>query len=158
MNSNLRVCLIVASVMAFLLGLVVIGSGTLVYLNWDKIKTGVHTIAEHMEKRADEGREFGESSNEQGCLDESLKRADGTGAFSALAPSIFFKACLEKAPAANGFCEGTPDATQFLALATWPQGQCAEAGMPNNQGCLQVMQAKLEHCVKQRAVQNSSGQ
>lgn len=153
MNPNLRVCLIVAGVLVFLLGLVIIGSGTLIYLNRDKLKQGAQKIAQNLEKHADAGRAFGETSDQQGCLDEALARAEGAASLTALGPSIFFKSCLRTAAVSEGFCDGTPESTpsQIFSIATWPQTQCVEAGLPNNQACLQIMGDKLEHCLQPQA-------
>lgn len=93
-----------------------------------------------------EGVQFGEETDDQGCLDETLARHKQAGGFSqALAHTLFLKGCLSASEQTDGFCEGVPKRTQVMASATWQIKKCSAAGF-NDPFCRQIFAQVQEYC------------
>jgi hypothetical protein len=139
MKHDVKVFLWVGAAVLGLLGLLVVGAGTLLYLNKDRLLTGGRDAIE-------EGRKFGESATQDACLDEALRQAEGKGPFGSIGPNLFLAGCLRSAQESNGFCDDVPPTGEIMASATWRGGRCAEAGRPNDQACVQLMSSVQRHC------------
>src|SRR6266705_5417726 len=67
-----------------------------------------------------EGREFGRSTDNQGCVDESVSRYKREpGLTSVLSSTLFMRACLDASRPTPGFCDGVPKQTDFIKRARW---------------------------------------
>jgi hypothetical protein len=146
MERNFKVCLIVGASLLFLLGLVIIGSGTLIYLNRDKLAQGFKKWTESVKEEAEQGEEFGAETDQDGCLQEALRQSEGKGSFGAVQPTLFLTGCLRSAEETEGFCDDVPPATEIMATVMWSQRQCAAIERTNDQACIQVMQSKQRFC------------
>ncbi len=146
MDRNFKVCLIISGVMVFLAGLVVVGSLTILFLNRDKIADGFEDWTDDVKQEAERGEQFGSTTDQDGCLDESLGRTEGQGVLSAVPASLFLHGCLESAAPSEGFCDDAPGMGEILATATWTQSECAERGLEDDQACVQIMQRVLRYC------------
>src|SRR4051794_34625054 len=61
---------------------------------------------------AEEGRNFGKTTDNQGCVDEGLSRYKREPGFtSILTNSIFMRMCLESSKPTAGFCNDVPRQT-----------------------------------------------
>lgn len=98
-----------------------------------------------------EGREFGKTTDKQGCMDEGLKRSTRVGLVdfsAALAISAFVDSCFEPSRATLNFCDGVPS---FWSLkdSEWGAAQCRKAGIdPEKSGCIHVFKRKHQFCSK----------
>ena len=146
MDRNFKVCLILSGAMVFLLGLVLIGSLALVYLNKDKIAKGFEDWTEDVKQHVEEGKTFGEETDQDGCLGEALRQSEGKGSFGALPPSLFLTGCLKTAHESEGFCDDAPEQTEIVATALWSQRRCGELDRAGDQACVQIMQSMQRHC------------
>jgi hypothetical protein len=93
-----------------------------------------------------EGVQFGEETDDQGCLDEALARHKKAGGFSqAIAHNLFLKGCLSSSEQTDGFCEGVPRRIQVMASAAWQIKKCGAAGF-NDPFCRQIFGQVQEYC------------
>ena len=99
-----------------------------------------------------EGREFGKTTDQQGCMREGLTRAKANSTFEFKAGQInsaFVKACLESSRPAPGFCDGIPERTLTNPSGDydWITEQCDKSGMDHvKTGCIAVFQTRILFC------------
>ena len=131
---------------AFLVAMIVVLLGVAFYLGSDK------ELARETEAKKVEGREFGKTTNQEGCLKEGLTRAKTTTIFNLKANEInraFVGACLESSHPTPRFCDGVPRDSLLnpSAEADWEKQQCENVGMDHAQtGCDAVFTAKANFC------------
>ena len=93
-----------------------------------------------------EGAQFGEETDDQGCLDEALARhKQDSGFVQAIAHNLFLKGCLSASEQTDGFCEGAPKRTHVMASAAWQIKKCGAAGF-NDPFCRQIFGQVQEYC------------
>ncbi len=93
-----------------------------------------------------EGEQFGEETDDQGCLDEALARHKRAGGFAqAVAHNLFLKGCLSASEPTDGFCDKVPKRLNLKASALWQTKKCAEAGF-GNPYCRQLFAQVQEYC------------
>jgi hypothetical protein len=100
------------------------------------------------EIREAEGREFGKTTDQAGCMKEGLQRAKGIKVLEinrAISNQGFVEECLKSASPTTGFCDGVPG---FWTLqdSEWVNKQCENAAHDSATGCGAVFQAKLDFC------------
>jgi hypothetical protein len=96
-----------------------------------------------------EGREYGRSTDNQGCVDENISRYKKDPGFSsAISASLFNKACLEASRATPGFCNDVPKTTEFLKSGEWRAAQCRRVDLAKDSYCQQLFQPVQEFCAK----------
>src|ERR1700740_264386 len=85
---------------------------------------------------AAEGRNFGNTTDNKGCVDEGVSRyKKGPGFTSILSNTIFMRTCLESSKATPGFCDDVPKQTEFIKTAEWGRKQCRLAGLQSDSNC-----------------------
>ena len=98
-----------------------------------------------------EGREFGKTVDQRGCIDEGIRRSRSMGPLDlsrAIALSTYVDACLETCRPTAGFCDGLPS---FWSMkdAEWSAAQCRKAGVdPEKTGCIHVLKRQYQFCIK----------
>ena len=138
----LKVLLIVAVVIVLLV-LGVIGAG--VYW-WMRNKDSLMARAKEV---ATEGQDFGRSTDNQGCVDETFSRyKKDPGMSSAISTSIFMRMCLDASRPTPGFCTDVPKATDFLKATRWRVDQCRKIDLASDNYCQQLFQPVQEFCEK----------
>jgi hypothetical protein len=127
----------------FLLAIIVVGGVVFwVYQNKDRL---VHS-AEQLVK---EGKEFGEKTNNEGCLQEALSRHKRDKSFTGkISTQGFLTVCLQASASSSGFCDGVPGQKEILKSANWVLKKCADAGLQNDQGCQQLFSVVQTYCHK----------
>jgi hypothetical protein len=86
-------------------------------------------------KQAEQGREFGKKSDEQGCLDESITRYKGDRGFvGSISSGLFLRSCLEASRPTPGFCDQVPKQSEILKSARWQVDQAEKAGIGDQYG------------------------
>jgi hypothetical protein len=94
----------------------------------------------------EEGVQFGEETDDGGCLHEALARHRQAGGFGqSIAHNVFLKGCLSSSEQTDGFCDGVPKRTQIVASATWQTKRCAGAGF-TDASCRQLFAQVQEYC------------
>ncbi len=105
---------------------------------------------------ASEGRDFGRSSDNQGCVDESISRYKKEPGFgSAISNSIFMQSCLDSSRPTPNFCADVPKATEFMKSAQWRVEQCRKIDLSSDSYCQQLFQPVQQFC--ERGPRKASG-
>lgn len=94
-----------------------------------------------------EGREFGEGTDNQECVDEGARRhrrGEGFGDF--LKSGIFLQSCLQASRETPGFCEGVPGPLEFTKTIQWRREQCQKYGLTEAQQCGNFFQQVQQFC------------
>ena len=101
------------------------------------------------EAREIEGREFGKTIDQPGCVKEGLARAQKMTRFEisrAVENEAFVEGCLKSSRATSGFCNGVPPFWK-LQDNDWTKEQCERVGMDYMRtGCTAVFDAKITVC------------
>jgi len=105
-----------------------------------------------------EGREFGRSTDNQGCVDETMVRYKKEPGFaSAISSSIFTRACLDASRPTPGFCTDVPKPTEFIKSGQWRVERCRGVDLSSDSYCQQLFQPVQEFCEKKsRASSNDN--
>ena len=94
-----------------------------------------------------EGREFGRSTDNQGCVDETMVRYKKEPGFaSGISASIFSRACLDASRPTPGFCNDVPKPTEFIKSGQWRVEQCRRVDLSSDSYCQQLFQPVQEFC------------
>ena len=135
--------LLIIGVIILLLVVGVVGVG--VYW-WTQNKDALMTRAKQV---ATEGQEFGRSTDNQGCMDETISRYKKEPGFrNAISVSIFNRMCLDASHPTQGFCTDVPKPTEFVKSAQWRVAQCTKIGLASDSYCQQLFQPMQEYCAK----------
>jgi hypothetical protein len=138
----LKALLVVVIILVLLIGGVVVGGVVWWSRNKDKLMGRAKEVMT-------EGRDFGRSTDNQGCVDESLARYKKEPGFtSAISANIFNKACLETSRPTTGFCNDVPKVTEFMKSAEWRKSQCTRVDLSSDSYCPQLFQPVQEFCEK----------
>lgn len=136
----LKVLLIILLVGILLVVGVIAAAGFWFYRNKDALVAKTKAIAE-------EGRTFGENTDNQGCVDETISRYKAEPGFtSAISNSIFLRICLDKSRATPGFCEDVPTQREFMRTAQWRKEQCQRAGLEGDTHCQNLFTPIQQFC------------
>ena len=109
------------------------------------------TIGESVKQFDVEGRDYGKTTDQQGCINEGMKRSKSVGLIDfngALALTTYVDACLEASRATPNFCDGVPS---FWSMkeSEWGADLCRKAGIdPEKTGCVHVTKRKHQFCNK----------
>lgn len=137
--------MIVTGVVLVLLIVVVIGAG--VY--WVSLQTG--PLFAKSTEAMEEGRRFGASTDNAGCVSETLARYQKEPGFTgAVTGQVFMGGCLRVSLPTEGFCDGVPGPTEFMRVAEWRREQCAQAGLGKDAYCQQIFTPVQSYCERQR--------
>lgn len=99
-----------------------------------------------------EAKTFGNTTDADGCVTESLRRLDNADGFVAQAEQkVFLRACLENTLVRPDFCEAVPSMSELMKAATWSVANCNDRGAKDPQACGRLIQAVMEFCSKERA-------
>lgn len=133
--------LIIVAILIVLLVLGVVGGG--VFL-WMRNKDALMARAKEV---VAEGTEFGKGSDNQGCLDETVRRyKEDPGLSSAISTSIFVRTCLQASRPTPGFCADVPKVNEFMKTAQWRVAQCEKVNLARDHYCQQLFQPVQEYC------------
>jgi hypothetical protein len=106
-----------------------------------------------------EGREYGRTTDNQGCVDETVARyKKDPGMSSVISSSLFTKACLDNSRATPGFCAAVPGATEFVKSGQWRTEQCRKVDLASDSYCQQLFQPVQQFCEIQRSRSSSDNE
>ena len=140
MSTALKIILIIAILFVTFLA----AAGVIGYLwfqkNKDQLKDmGTRAIAE--------GQAWGESHDQAGCRDESMRRVKGCeGLRCEIETGVFLRSCLEASAPSEGFCDGVPAESEILTTVKWRISECEKLGMEDSQACGRLLQGVQSHC------------
>src|SRR6185503_16132972 len=96
---------------------------------------------------AEQGKTFGNTTDNQGCVDESLGRYKKDGGLTGiLSNTIFMRTCLEASRPTPGFCDEVPKSTEFIKSAEWRKKQCRAAGLQGDSNCQNLFTPIQQYC------------
>ena len=121
---------------------------------------GIYWLSQHsgefLEKSKQsmlEGERFGKTTDNQGCLTESISRYKQNPGFSgALATQLFLQGCLQASHETPGFCDDVPRRIEFVRSAQWQQQQCARNNLRDSY-CPQIFGQVQTFCERHRTAQ-----
>lgn len=97
-------------------------------------------------QKFEEGRSFGKTTDNQGCVDEALARYKKSPGFrGAISANLFLQSCLDSSKPTPGFCESVPRRIDFMKSAAWQKAKCSEAGI-NDSMCPQIFAQLQQYC------------
>jgi hypothetical protein len=148
--------LLIVAIVVVLLVLGVVGVGVFyVMKNKDAWMARAKEVAE-------EGKSFGQGTDNQGCVDEGVSRyKKDPGLTSVLANTIFMRTCLETSRATPNFCDEVPKSTEFMKSADWRLKQCRVNGLQSDNNCQNLftpVQQFCEHRFRSPANSNSNNE
>lgn len=136
----LKVLLAVAIIVVLLVVGVVVGG----VVWWSRNKDRLMGRAKEV---MTEGHDFGRTTDNKGCVDESLARYKKEPGFTnVIATNLFNKACLETSRPTPGFCNEVPKITEFMKSAQWRKSQCDLVELSTDSYCQQLFQPVQEFC------------
>jgi hypothetical protein len=96
-----------------------------------------------------EGRAFGRTTDNQGCVDESLARYKKDPGFGrVISTNLFDTACLETSRPTPGFCNDVPKETEFIKSGQWRVDQCRRVDLSSDSYCKQLFQPVQQFCAR----------
>ena len=109
----------------------------------------VPRMAKEADQQAAEGRAFGLTTDQRGCVEEGLRRARefrGVDIGSLIINQGFVDKCLGTSKKVDEFCKGVP--SRFDAdRDDWMKDQCQKVNMsPLGTGCMAPFKAQIEYC------------
>lgn len=140
MPTWLKVLLIILLVGILLIVGVIAAGGFWFYRNKDALVAKTKAIAE-------EGRDFGKNTDNQGCVNETLSRYKADPGFtSAISNSIFMRLCLDASRPTAGFCDDVPKQTEFIKSAQWRKEQCQRFSLEPDTQCHGLFKIVQQFC------------
>ncbi|BBB31602.1 hypothetical protein [Neptunomonas japonica] len=95
-----------------------------------------------------DGQAYGQTTDQQNCLDTTLQQFDGCLGFSCTVnQGVFLKACLSQAKASEGFCDGVPEyrETPTEDDKAWAKYYCWNHNI-KGEGCRFLMKQQKYFC------------
>ena len=132
--------LLTAAIIVVLLIVGMVGAGVFWWM-----RTG-RALRAHGQDLFVEGRAFGHSTDNQGCVDESVSRyRKDPGRFSALNHGRFMEGCLETSRPTPQFCDDIPNG-DMMRMAAWRDAQCQRYGLANDGYCGYLFMSEVMYC------------
>lgn len=108
-------------------------------------------LFEASEKQIEAGEAFGKQTDEQGCLDEAIKRyKENRGFVGSISTGLFLRSCLEASRPTPGFCDQVPKRSEILRSARWQIEQAKKAGIDDMYG-KQLFGQLQEYCASKES-------
>jgi hypothetical protein len=95
-----------------------------------------------------QGAEFGKGKEIVACLDESARMYQTAGKTfkSQITTRVWLESCIRASTVPPEFCANVPRKSQTFASAQWSLDECAKRGLPNDQGCSNLLVAAVGAC------------
>jgi hypothetical protein len=140
--------LLIVFVVIFVLAVGVVAiAGFLIYRNKDAIVAKTKEIGT-------EAKEFGEKTDNQGCVNESIARYKADPGFTkAISTSIFMRICLDNSRPTPGFCDGVPKQMEFMKAARWNIEQCRRVDLSRDSNCQNLFSTVQQFCEEGKRAQ-----
>ena len=143
----LKAVLIIA-VVVILLVVGVVGAGV---WWWMRNKDGLRSRARVIKT---EGKDFGKTTDNQGCVDEAVKRyKKDPGFLSAFANQGFLIGCLEVSRPTIGFCENIP-LGDLEKMGEWRDSQCRRYDLQSTRDCQTLVMPIVTFCGDRKRNEN----
>ncbi len=147
--SGLAKGLIITAVVLVIAGVILIGGA--VYF----ISTHGGEYLEKGKQSIEDGKRFGETTDNHGCVAETLTRyKQSPGMTGGISVQLFLTGCLQSSAATPGFCDDVPAPSEFMKSASWRVHQCSLEGMANDSYCQQIFGQVQNFCESKRRRSN----
>jgi len=104
-----------------------------------------------------EGRNVGVTTNNQGCVDQSVLRYKADPGFAGtIAANLFMQTCLQASSPTPGFCDEVPREIEFIKSSQWRLEQCKRVDLSSDQYCQQLFAPVQQFCEKPGAFSEPS--
>jgi hypothetical protein len=104
-------------------------------------------LVESGKQTFNEGAEYGQRTDNEGCLNEAAARQARVEGFGDMVKNgIFMQVCLESSRPTPGFCDGVPRQLEVMKGVTWQHEQCKRFGLKPEQQCGQLFQGVQRFC------------
>ena len=108
------------------------------------------TSQEITEQKRSAGLLYGQSHDQQACLDQTLQQFDScneSGYSCTVSNGVFLRACWQESQPTMAFCDGVPEFSESPSEddKAWAKDSCFELGI-NAQGCRLLMRQKQQLC------------
>jgi hypothetical protein len=104
-------------------------------------------LVEAGKQTLNEGVEYGQRTDNEGCLNEAAARQARVEGFTDLVRNgVFMQACLEASRPTPGFCDGVPRQMEVMKGIGWQAQQCKRFGLTPEQQCGQLFQGVQRFC------------
>lgn len=105
----------------------------------------------------EEGRDAGRTTDNQGCVDQSVSRYKAQPGFTGgIATSLFMQSCLETSSPTPGFCDEVPKETEFIKSGQWRVAECQRVNLSSDQYCQQLF-APVQHFCERPTLRSNRG-
>jgi hypothetical protein len=145
MSTSVKIILIVVGILAFLAIACVGGFALFGYFFVDH---------EGIIKSSDEGTEFGKTTDNVGCQAKvvpMIKALRETDINESVKVQYFFDSCLEASRPTPNFCDGVANPfTDIFNDDKAKDAECTKLGLQGSIPCRQVIDKKLDFCMKKR--------
>ena len=140
--------LLIVIVAMFVLAIGVVAlAGYIIYRNKDAVIAKTKQIGT-------EAKEFGEKTDNQGCVDESIARYKAEPGFTkAISASIFMRICLDNSRPTPGFCDNVPKQMEFMKAARWNIEQCRRVDLSRDSNCQNLFSPIQQFCEEGKRAQ-----
>ena len=137
--------LLIVIVVIFVLAIGVVAiAGFLIYRNKDAIVAKTKEIAT-------EAKDFGEKTDNQGCVNEAMSRYKAEPGFGkAISTTIFMRICLDNSKDTPGFCDDVPKQREFMKTAQWRRDQCQRFDLSRDSNCSNLFAPIQQFCEEGR--------
>jgi hypothetical protein len=109
------------------------------------------------EKAELEGVEFGKSTDQQGCQDESLRRLRAAiknhNLIKRREVQLFIDGCFQSCAPTSGYCANAPKEDAFIANLEWSETQCEKEGFGDDDACSDVFMEVAGACLGKTGLQ-----
>ncbi|MDT5293474.1 MAG: hypothetical protein QOJ76_354 [Acidobacteriota bacterium] len=144
MPTWMKVMFIVGGLLVMMLVLAVVGG-------FYVARTYGPQFVETSKRSIEEGREFGQRTDNEGCVKEAVARRNRSDGFVEMVKSnLFLPACLEASRPTPGFCDDVPHPTDFMKGMGWQLKQCKHYGLTPEKQCAQLFQVVQQFCEEHR--------
>lgn len=101
-----------------------------------------------------EGKDFGKTADNQGCVDEAVKRyKKDPGFLAAFANQGFLTGCLEASRPTTGFCDNVP-LGDFAKMGEWRESQCRRYDLQSGRDCQALVMPVTMFCGERKRNQS----
>ncbi len=133
--------IILSLIVGFIL-LVLIAAGIGIYY----VSKYAPNFIEEAKRTESDGSRFGRSTDNAGCLQETLSRTKKDDSLPGMITvNVFFATCLRESKPTPGFCDGVPRESDRPAVLEWSNRRCEDVGQ-KGKTCLAVFQVVQSHC------------
>src|SRR5687768_4441343 len=136
--------------LVIVLGVIAVVAGAAFW--WSRNKD---TLIARGKAEISEGQTLGRTTDNQGCVDQSVLRYKNEPGFTnLLATTIYMRSCLDVSRATPGFCDEVPRPSEFTKSAQWRVAQCAKVNLSGDNYCQQLFAPVQDFCTKGRIMKD----